>query len=285
MNLSNARVLITGAAGGIGACTARRLARAGAELLLTDLNADPLEQLADTLRADGTTVETLAVDVTSAYGRDQLASAAERMGVSVLINIAGINPFGLFEEQSERDIERAFAINTIAPLSLCRALLPVLAACDDAHIVNVGSTFGSLGYPGFAIYSASKYAVRGFTEALRRELADTSIRMHYVAPRATRTALSTDRVCAMNRELKVAMDPPESAAAAIESCLSRSRRETFLGGPERLFTLINSVLPGLVDRVIRRQLGVIRRHASQTPLAKEGREAPPTTLKALGAQR
>jgi short-subunit dehydrogenase len=137
----------------------------------------------------------------------------------------------------------------------------VLREQPAAQIVNVGSTFGSIGFPGFAAYSASKFAVRGFSEALRRELADSAIRVHYVAPRATSTALATDRVRAMNAELGVGMDSPETVAAAIERVLCEGRRELLLGAPERLFAKLNALLPTLVDRSLRRQLAVVRRYA------------------------
>lgn len=284
MRFEESTILITGAAGGIGSCTARRLAAAGATLLLTDARPEPLEVLARDLEANGMPAWAVAADLSREADRRVLARAASKLDVNVLINLAGINPFGLFGAQSDAEIEKALAINAIAPILLCRALLPVLERSDDAHIVNVGSIFGSLGYPGFAVYSASKFAVRGFTEALRRELADTSVRLHYVAPRATRTALSTDRVCAMNEELKVAMDYPETVAAAIEKALRRSRRDVYLGRPERFFCFLNSILPALVDRALLRQLPIIRRYAGG-----ESAAAPSThrsiEMKTVGAQR
>jgi len=284
MKLNESTILITGAAGGIGSQTAQRLGSAGARLLLTDFRAEPLAALAARLATRGIVVRTLAADVGSQADREALAQAAADFGVDTLVNVAGINPFGLFGSQSDAEIERALAINTVAPMLLCRALLPVLDRCAEAHIVNVGSVFGSLGYPGFAVYSATKFAIRGFTEALRRELADTSIRLHYVAPRATRTALSTDRISAMNAELKVATDDPETVAIAIERALTRSRRETYLGRPERLFGLLNALIPGLIDRALLKQLPIVRRYASGEPRAVAADTAS-SNLKILGVQR
>jgi short-subunit dehydrogenase len=191
-----------------------------------------------------------------------VVAAARDHEVNVLVNAAGVNPFGLFAEQTAAEISKAFTINALAPLMLCHALLPILLERPSAHIVNVGSTFGSIGFPGFTAYSASKFAVRGFSEALRRELADTAVRVHYVAPRATKTALATDRVRAMNAELGVGMDTPQTVAAAIMRVLRDERRELLLGTRERVFAKLNSLFPGLVDRSLRRQLGVVRRYAS-----------------------
>jgi short-subunit dehydrogenase len=261
MNLPGARIVLTGAAGGIGSATAARLAQAGAKLVLADLKQEPLDRLAAEIGKQAV-LETVGADVASDAGRAALVAAARRHEVDVFINAAGINPFGLFSEQSSREIALALSINAVAPVLLCHALLPVLLARPRARIVNVGSTFGSIGFPGFAAYSASKFAVRGFSEALRRELADTNVSVHYVAPRATKTALATDRVRAMNAELGVGMDTPQQVAAAILRVLRDERRELLLGAPERLFAKLNALLPALVDRSLQRQLPVVRRHAS-----------------------
>lgn len=285
MKIDASGILITGAAGGIGASTARRLGLAGARLLLTDLQPAPLESLARELDASGVAVRTEVADVTLDSDRRSLAAAAADFGVDCLVNVAGINPFGLFDEQSDAQIERAFAINATAPLLLCKALLPILERREEAHIVNVGSVFGSLGYPGFAVYSATKFAVRGFTEALRRELADRSVRVHYVAPRATRTALSTDRVRAMNEALKVSMDDPETVAAAIERTLVRSRREVYLGRPERIFGLLNALSPGLIDMALRKQLPTVRRYASSRHAEHAEADGGSANMKTAGAEQ
>lgn len=261
MNLTDARIVLTGAAGGIGSATAARLAQAGAKLVLADLQQAPLDRLATEL-GHTAVLGTVAADLAGDAGRAALTAAARRIEANVLINAAGINPFGLFTEQSAREIGLAFSINALAPVLLCHALLPVLLERPRAHIVNVGSTFGSIGFPGFAAYSASKFAVRGFSEALRRELADTNVGVHYIAPRATKTALATDRVRAMNAELGVGMDTPQHVAAAILRVLRDERREVLLGAPEWLFAKLNALFPSLVDRSLRRQLAVVRKHAS-----------------------
>jgi short-subunit dehydrogenase len=220
-----------------------------------------LSRLAAAL-APATKVATLPADIGSDAGRAALAAAAHELGANVLINAAGINPFGLFTEQTPGDIAKAFAINALAPILLCHALLPGLREQPRAQIVNVGSTFGSIGFPGFAAYSASKFAVRGFSEALRRELADTAVSVHYVAPRATATALATERVRAMNAELGVGMDTPQTVAAEIERVLIEEPRERLIGAQERVFAKLNALFPALVDRSLRRQLAVVRRYAA-----------------------
>jgi short-subunit dehydrogenase len=176
-----------------------------------------------------------------------------------------VNHFGLFEQQSPQEIEQILLTNSVAPMLLCHALLPSLRSRGEAHIVNVGSILGSIAMPGNAAYSASKFALHGFSEALRRELADSRVRVHYVAPRATATAFNDAGVNAMNRELKVAVDPPEVVALAVMTALVEDRSETFIGWPERLFVRLNGLLPRLVDQALRKQLPIVQRYAKSLP--------------------
>ena len=152
-------------------------------------------------------------------------------------------------------------VNVTATLQLTHLLLPLLRQQPRALLVNLGSTFGSIGYPGFAAYCASKFALRGFSEALRRELADSQIKVLYIAPRATRTAMNSADVVAMNDELKVEMDDPQEVARQIVHAITAEREEFYLGWPEKLFVRLNGVLPRLVDQALRKQLPVIKRFA------------------------
>jgi short-subunit dehydrogenase len=178
--------------------------------------------------------------------------------VNVLINNAGVAAAGMFAEARGEDVERAFAVNVIAPMQLCRGLLPHLQRQPGARIVNIGSVLGAIGYPGQAIYCATKFALRGFTEALRRELSDSNVRVHYVAPRATRTRFNSQTVDDLNARLKVSVDSPERVAAHVCRMLEREQATATLGWPEKLFVRINDVAPWLVDRSLAEQLPVIR---------------------------
>lgn len=264
MNLGNARVLLTGAAGGLGSATAARLARGGAALFLADRNPAGLERLAASLQDRGTTVTWLAGDVTSPEDRQRLVTAAAewRGGVNVVVNNAGLNDFAFLEDQDEARVEATIRVNVLAPMLLTRGLLPHLGCLPEAHVVNIGSTFGSIGYPGYATYCATKFAIRGFTEAMRRETADTAVRFHYLAPRAAKTALNSAAVNAMNEALGVAMDPPELVAEAVADVIERDRKHAYLGWPEKLFVRINALFPGLVDSSLARQLPIIKQYAS-----------------------
>jgi short-subunit dehydrogenase len=264
MKATEMRALITGASGGIGRALATELHGRGASVLLVGRDMQTLASAAQELGGRSVRVDWCAADLATGEGRARVVEAASRWdgGINVLVNNAGLGEFGMLDELDDAAIERLFAINAIAPMQLTRALLPQLRAQPAGAILNIGSVFGSLGYPGFAAYSATKFALRGFTEALRRELADSKIGVHYFAPRATRTGMNTSAVDRMNAELKVAMDPPAQVAAAACSMLEAGKTSAVFGWPEKLFVRINALLPGVVDGSLRKQLPVIRRHAA-----------------------
>ena len=264
MKATEMRALITGASGGIGRALATELHGRGASVLLVGRDVQTLASAAQELGGRSMRVDWCAADLATGEGRARVVEAASRWGdgINVLVNNAGLGEFGMLDELDDAAIERLFAINAIAPMQLTRALLPQLRAQPAGAILNIGSVFGSLGYPGFAAYSATKFALRGFTEALRRELADSKIGVHYFAPRATRTGMNTSAVDRMNAELKVAMDPPAQVAAAACSMLEAGKTSAVFGWPEKLFVRINALLPGVVDGSLRKQLPVIRRHAA-----------------------
>lgn len=264
------RAVLTGAGGGIGRATAKRLAPLCDALLLVGRDAGALHALALEI---GPPARAVVADLATEAGRAAVehAAAAVPGGIDLLINNAGAGAFAWLADQDAASIERMVRVNVIAPVELTRLLLPRLAAQREARIVNVGSIFGYLGYPGCAAYSATKFALRGFSEALRRELADGPVRVSYFAPRATRTAMNRAALCDLNAELGVAMDAPEEVARALVASLGRPARERLLGMPERLFARLNQVVPGLVDRALRRQLPVIRRHARGEPHSSKGK--------------
>ncbi|HEX9627273.1 MAG TPA: SDR family oxidoreductase [Acidiferrobacterales bacterium] len=264
MKLAGSRILITGAAGAIAAATARRLAAAGARLVLADRNIPALDKLHEELPA-GTPVACVVADLGGAAGCRVLAMEAGKPfgGIDVLVNIAGLMDFTRFENADPAAIERLVQVNLVAPMLLARALLPSLLAQGGGRIVNVGSTFGSIGFPYFAAYSASKFGMRGFSEALRRELGGTGVGVTYIAPRATQTPFNTGAIVRMNRTLKVAMDPPELVGAAIQRAIEADRDEVHLGWPERLFVRLNGLFPRIVDGALRKQQGVMRRFAAE----------------------
>lgn len=271
MKLNVARVVLTGATGGLGRELARQLAGQGASLLLVGRDAPRLEALVSELGSASKGVEYVAADLNRPEDMARLASAARVFDANVLVNNAGVMAFSLFERQDWADAERMLNTNLLAPMRLTRALLPGLLGQPEAAIVNVGSTFGSLPFPGFAAYATAKAGLRAFSQALRRELADRRVKVVFVAPRAVDTPLNTPAVVALNRELGSPSDPPEQVARQILAALVAGRAETHLGFPERLFAWINGALPSLIDRALAGKLDSVRRHA---PLPTPRNEQP-----------
>ena len=259
MLLKDARILLTGASGGLGQELARQLAAQGAALLLTGRDAS---RLAGIVPAGASEVECVSADLDEAADLAGLVAAARSFRVNVLINNAGVGCFGLLEEQSWPDIGQVLKTNLESPLRLTHALLPWLTAQPQAAIVTVGSTFGSLPFPGFAAYSAAKAGLRGFSQALRRELADTPVAVIHVAPRAIDTPLNSPAVNALNRELGNRADHPADVARQIVAALAQSQRERHFGFPERLFAWLNGLAPRLIDQALAGKLAIIKKHAS-----------------------
>ena len=263
MKLSSVTAVITGATGGIGAAVVEQLLRQGGKALITGRDARALEHLVH--RIDPLCKNSLAIaaDLTNAADRARLCSTARTWqgGVNTLMNIAGVADFGLFANEPPDQIDRAFEVNALAPLHLCRSLLPHLLSRPSAHIVNVGSVFGTIAYPGHSVYSATKFALRGFSEALRRELGDTSVRVHYLAPRSTRTKFNASAIESLNEQFGIAMDSPDRVAASLLAMLERDRAESVIGWPEKLFARLNALVPRLVDRALAKQLPAIRQHS------------------------
>jgi short-subunit dehydrogenase len=266
MNITDSTILITGASGGIGGAIARQLAQRGASLILVNRDSERLAIFADELRAEGGTVLPLVGDLALPGEPARLArEALEQAGIiDILINCAGVQNFGFFAQESAADTATLFNINTIAPIALTNAILPHMLEQGAGQIVNLGSIFGSIGFPCFASYSASKFALRGFSEALRRELSGTGVGVTYIAPRFTRTAFNRSVVTRMANALKMNQDEPESVAASVIAAIERNGQDHYLGWPEKLFVRINSILPRLVDPSLIRQVELMRPFATES---------------------
>ena len=242
-------VVLTGASGGIGSALAAVLAAAGARVLLVGRRGAPLAALAESLSgAPQQRVQALAADIATAEGRATIRDIAAARGCNALINNAALPCFGSFADADAEQIEAVLQTNLVAPIQLTLALLPQLRAQPAARVLNIGSATGRLGVPGFAVYGAGKFGLRGFSEALQRELADTSVRVQYLGPRATRTDFNDARADDFNRRTRTAVDAPQTVAEAALKLLCSGKAEKFLGFPESIAVRINGLAPRLLDR-------------------------------------
>jgi short-subunit dehydrogenase len=263
MRLDGSRVLLTGASGGIGIEILQELLERGARVVAVSKGNRPIHTQLGELAHDVKRLLLIEGDLTDASFRAVVVNKAAQWGggLDILINAAGAADFALLEHQAARGIEFLSQLNLIAPMDLTRLALPLLAGSPRALIVNLGSVFGAIGYPGNAVYSATKFGLRGFSEALRRELADTTIDVLYVAPRATRTPLNRPAVNGLNEKLGNKVDCPVLVAELVVQAIARSRGEVTFGWPEKLFVRVNALLPSVVDGAIASKLAVIKQFA------------------------
>ena len=260
--LLDRRVLLTGATGGIGAAIVEQLVQAGCGVLCHGRDAMSLASLQKKYLAYPQ-LRCVAADLTDAAGRGAVVDAARRFpgGINTVIHNAGWNQFACFEDQEASALEQTIQLNLTAPMLLTHQLLPMLHLQSRAQLVFITSTFGRIGHPGYAAYSAAKFGLTGFAESLRRELADSDLTVTTLSPRATQTPLNSERVVALNQLLNVQMDPPEVVAAAVISAMVKRSTRLQLGWPEKLFVRLNGLFPRMVDRAIAKQLPHIKRFA------------------------
>lgn len=266
MRLDGARVILTGAGGGIGSEIARKLAAQGARLALLDRSEDALALTREQITGATQPPVSIPVDLLDAPSRTAAVDQAMQAmnGVDILINNAGLLSFRPFSDEDPEMINRIVQLNTLAPMQLTRQVLQFMLDQGKGRIVNVGSTFGSIAFAWFAAYSTSKFALRGFSEALRRELEDTGVGVTYVAPRAVKTKLNSSAVYRIAETVKMNMDEPEWVAGRIVEAIRKDRKDIYLGFPESLFVRINALLPRLVDGATRKQ------NQKMMAFAKEG---------------
>jgi short-subunit dehydrogenase len=255
MQLKNKRVLLTGATGGIGHALCLRLTEAGCHLILVGRNQDMLTQLIQQLPSKGDYLS-IEADISIPEGIRTLDKAClqfkdEGVNIDVVINNAGCNRFDYLKERDTDSIEQEIAVNLTAPILISKHALTWLS--PKGIIVNIGSTFAAIGYPGYSTYCATKAGLHRFTEAMQRELQSSEQQLLFIAPRATNTALNDQRITDLNKALGNSTDSPEFVAQQVLNTLQSEKKISWLGWPEKLFVRINQLFPSLVTRSIAKQ--------------------------------
>ena len=260
MKLMNKRIILTGAAGGIGQPLALALASQGARLALVERNQQRLDEICQKIADQNGFAVPILADLSNTEEVKNIVNRAYSSigGVDMLINNAGIMDFIHFEHQDVERIELMITTNVTSPILLVRAVLPHFLAQGKGHIVNIGSAFGAIGFPHHATYCASKFALRGFSEALRRELMDSGIGVTYIAPRATRTALNNNATSQMLTATGANMDDPGDVADLIVKAIVLGRKEYSIGAAESFFARLNGIFPRLVDLGLKKQTRISR---------------------------
>jgi short-subunit dehydrogenase len=236
MLISGARVLVTGASGGIGCALVATLALRGARLVVS--SRDPSH--ADDAAVAGVTF--VAADLTDEAQVRHLVEAAG--DIDILINNAGVGWYGTAAQMPYTDVRRLVEINMLAPLLLTRLLLPGMTARRCGHIVFLGSVAGHLGVENEAVYSATKAALRTYAEALRAEVRRQGVGVSVVSPGAVATKFFEHRGAAYQRAWPPAV-PAGAVANAVVHAVERSNKQVFVPHWLRFPTLLHDGLPAI----------------------------------------
>lgn len=237
MKLKGKLVAITGGSGGIGSYVTQYVLDKGGKVLVID-------------RAAPKSGEFLQGDLSTLEGINAVALVLAVREPDILVNLAGIQYFGLLERQEAYHVMLLHMINLIAPTLLTQAVLPVMKERKSGQIVNIGSVFGSIPFAHFVTYSSAKAGLKAFSQGLRRELVDSAVRVTHISPRAVKTALNDARIMALAEKTKMKMDAPEYVAARIIAAIESDAKDVVIGGPESIFTRVNALLPCVVDSAL-----------------------------------
>ena len=254
--IKGSRILITGASSGIGRAVSLELARAGAELIVVARREDRLKKLAEEIAALGGRIETVAGDITDPNCRQRAIDAAitHYNGLDILLNNAGVGAMGLFEHADPARVRRVFEVNFFALVELTRLALPLLQKGVRPMVVNVSSILGHRAVPHSSEYSASKFAVQGFSEAIRAEFTRHGIDVLVVSPGTTETEFF-DSVLERTGEPAWPKHTPISSAEVARrmvEAIRRGKHEIVPYFPGKMLCWLNRLSPGLMDRFMKR---------------------------------
>lgn len=244
------RVLITGASSGIGAALARELARDKARLVLNGRRVEKLQKLADDVRVAGGQAVLAPGDITEKTVRQAAIQAASEQfgGLDVLVNNAGVSAWGVFHEAREERLRQILEINFFATTELTRESLPMLARGRSPLVVNIGSILGHRGIPLQSEYCASKFAVRGWSEAIRPELRRLGVDLLLVSPGSTESEFFEhllEKTAEMPWRRRTV--PARYVARQVVSAMRSGRHEIIPSGRGKLLVWLNRLCPRAVD--------------------------------------
>jgi short-subunit dehydrogenase len=237
--------IVTGASSGIGAATARELARRGAVVVLAARRAEALEAQADAIREAGGQALVVPTDVSA---RDQLNELVDRAlstfgRVDVLVNNAGVTWSRSLASTSPDDVVGVLEVNLVAAMLLTRAVLPGMLERRHGAVITIGSLSGRVAME--PLYSASKYGLRGFSLALRRQLDGTGVSASLVSPGKVRTAMTS--------HVDADLPEPELVAEVVAGLVGHPRREVVVPGKHYAIAWLEQALPRLADFAYRRR--------------------------------
>jgi short-subunit dehydrogenase len=254
--IAGCRTILTGASSGIGRALALELARQGARLVLNARREEPLRKLADEIAKLGGAAELVIGDITEPAVRQAALDRARSAfgGLDLLVNNAGIGALGRFEEAGPERLRQIMEVNFFALVEMARLAIPTLKQGRTPLIVNVSSILGHRAVPRSSEYCASKFAVQGFSESLRAELARLDIGVLVVSPGTTATEFFDNVVESVGKQPWPEQPgvPPEYVARETVRAIRKDRHETVPNTRGRLLLWLNRFSPRLVDWMMQR---------------------------------
>jgi short-subunit dehydrogenase len=257
-DLSDAAVLITGATGGFGRQMTRQFLGAGSRLLLTDIDAGSLESLSAEFQPHaGQILGSVAADLVDDTGCRKLFDETQALGFSpdILVNNAGILVGGRFHHVPSDRWERIMQVNLLAPMRICYLFLPQMIERGSGHIVNISSVAGWIGSSGISSYCATKFGVRGFSDALASDYADNGIKVSTVYPFFSRTPILDSEQFGYETRREVpddmATDPADIVAEIIKG-VRKNRRDIFPDKMSRRIHYLKRFMPWVIPLIERR---------------------------------
>lgn len=267
--------VITGAASGIGLALAIKLAQKGCHLALADRNIEGLIAAKEQVEALGVNCIIESLDVAD---NDAFITFAKRVNdefsqVNFLFNNAGVSLIDSVESQTLEDFHWLMNINFWGVVHGTNAFLPYIKKSSTAHIVNISSLFGLLSLPLTSAYNSSKFAVRGFTEALKMEMAGSNVSVHCVHPGGIKTNITnnakvttqaiskSELVAGFNKQAKTTA---EQAAEAMLKGIDKNNRRILIGGDAKLLDKIVRWFPATYEKILGFEKGVIAKRKQQS---------------------
>lgn len=254
--LKNKRVIITGASSGIGWHLAKQLAAEGATVVACARREERLSELVQEIESAGGKCLTVAGDITSAATRSKLLETCANQlgGLDILINNAGIGAMGRFDEANNQRLRKVFEVNFFAAAELIRESLPILKSGSKPIIVNMSSVLGHRAAPLKSEYCASKFALHGFSDAIRAELSQNGVSLLLVSPSTTDSEFfdsSIEDNTKKDWKIRGAM-PPETVAAKTIRAIKKNKHEIILTHGGRFIVWLDRLIPGIANRVMAR---------------------------------
>ena len=256
MTIQNSLVLITGASSGIGAATAKAFAREGARVILLARSAEKLAEVAALIQSAGGTAHVIPIDLTQP---DQAAQAADQIRGSIglpdiLVNSAGIGRWLYADETPPQAVIDMMAAPYFCAFFITRAFLPDMLQRNSGHIVNINSPAAKLPWPGSTAYTGARWALMGFTQALRADLYGTRLKVHSIVAGKVTSTYWDHNPGALDRAPSIArLIPdlaPEQVADAVLTAIRRNRSDIIIPRLLRVFYTLHTLAPRLMERLV-----------------------------------